>query len=144
MLFCVGLVTGGTLIGVGNKLFSKWILILLLKFFTQIIKTLTTSRNILKWKKMQERIKIIKLSSVKILIYFLIFIWRALDIFDFIGLLFDIWFYWAYVWYLILLGLCLIFSALIRFLLCNIIKKPPMKPKWAKSALNVNFWIILL
>lgn len=26
MLFCMGLVTGGTLIGVGKKMFNKWVL----------------------------------------------------------------------------------------------------------------------
>lgn len=33
MLFCMGLVTGGTLIGVGKKFLNKWVSEVLLNFY---------------------------------------------------------------------------------------------------------------
>jgi hypothetical protein len=49
MLFCVGVVMGGTLIGVGSKIFNKWILSFIINVLNRILKSLINLRKKLQW-----------------------------------------------------------------------------------------------
>ncbi len=57
MLFCVGLVTGGTLIGMGSKMFKKWILNFFINFLNKILKKLLEIRRRIQWNEQEKKIE---------------------------------------------------------------------------------------